>query len=270
MAADGGGDGPAEAGSGTTSIDERIAARRAQVRRDRRLARRRRTFAVAITLLVLVVLVAVERSPLVGLERVEIVGVDRVSEAAVRDAAQLALGTSTLRLRLGAVEERITELPLIRTATARRLDPLSVRIEVEERQPALQVSGDDDVLLDREGVVLGPADGSIEIPSGVVPVEVVDEVPAPGERPEQGSPLDGAVRTWRGLSGPLRVEVASFAADAQGRLTLQLQQGTEVRWGAAERTDEKVRALGAVLEDLAGTSVEAIDVTAPGRPAVEP
>lgn len=252
------------------AMDERIAERRAEVRRDEQLRRRRRTVRVAVALLVLVVLVAVERSPLVGLEEIEVVGTERLTAAEVREAADLAPGTSTLRLRLRAVEERVAGLPLVAAADASRVDPLTVRIAVTERVPALRLTGDPGWLLDREGTVLAPADGSVEVPAGAVRVVASGEVPAPGEGPEGGSPLAAAVGTWRGLTGALRAEVTLVRADAAAEVLLELRDGTEVRWGRAERHDEKSRALGAVLEDLAGAQVTTIDVTAPGRPSVAP
>jgi cell division septal protein FtsQ len=53
-------------------------------------------------------------------------------------------------------------------------------------------------------------------------------------------------------------------------LDLELDDGTLVHLGRADRMDEKARALGAVLEDLDGRPVAAIDVRAPGRPVVIP
>lgn len=274
MADDGPDDGApdldAAAGPGTR-IDGRIAERRRSVRRERQLTRRRRTLVVVLSVVVIAALIAVERSPLVGIERVEVAGTERLTAAEVRAAADLEIGTSTLRLRLGEVEQRVAKLPLARTASARRLDPLTVHIDVEERVPALRVrAGDDDVLVDREGVVLAPADGSVDVPSALLPVRVSGSAPPLGERADTGTPMDAALRTWRGLSGPLRVEVEALRADAAGDVELTLRSGTEVRMGDAQRLDEKVRALGAVLEDLEGTPVQAIDVTAPGRPAVDP
>jgi cell division protein FtsQ len=118
-------------------IDDRIAERRREVRRERQVARRRRTLATVGVLLFLLVVWLVERSPLVGLESIEVVGTERLTEEQILEAADLELGTSTLRLRLGRVEERVEALALVGTADARRVDPLRVRIEVVERVPVL-------------------------------------------------------------------------------------------------------------------------------------
>jgi cell division protein FtsQ len=164
------------------------------------------------------------------------------------------------------VEERVEELPLVRSADARRLDPLTVLIEVVEREPVLTVQGrGEHVLVDRDGIVL--AEGRVdELPV----VRLREAPPAPGEQVEEHPALANAHRAWRSLSGPLRADVVRYDARDPDDLTLRLRSGVDVRFGRAERVDEKVRALGAVLEDLGDTPVAAIDVRAPSAPVVTP
>lgn len=258
-------DPPAGAG-----IDDRIAARRRTVRADRRAVRRRRTVRVLVAVLVLAALVLVERSPLVGLESVTVTGVERLEVAQVRDVAQLEPGTSTLRLRLGAVERRVTELPLVASVTARRVDPLTVEIAVVERTPVFRTAGSDPHLLDRAGTVIAPADGSVDVPDGLVELSIGGDPPQLGSTPGAGTATGSGVRVWRELTGPLRVEIEAVDVSGGGEVSLSLRTGVEVLIGRAERIDEKARALGAVLEDLDDTAVRRIDVTAPNRPAVTP
>jgi len=246
-------------------IDERIAERRKQVREERRRGRLRRTITVAVLVVLVLVLVVVERSALVALEEVRVAGTERLDESDVLEAAGLELGSSTLRLNLRGAAGRVEDLALVRTASARRLDPLTVLIEVEERVPVLVAeSRRGAVLVDREGVVFDEA-GDEE---GLPVVVVADRLPAVGDGVEVSPGLANAHEVWRGLSGPLRVEVVRYEATGPDELTLVLDDGVEVRFGRAERIDEKVRALGAVLEDLAATDVAEIDVRAPSAPVV--
>jgi cell division protein FtsQ len=245
-------------------IDERIAERRAAVRDERRRSRLRRTLSVVLLLLVLVALLLVERSALVGLEEVRVAGTQRLDPADVRAAAALELGTSTLRLPLRAATERVEALPLVRQASSRRLDPLTVLIEVEERRPALVVlAGDEARLVDRDGIVID--EGRVD---GPPIVRLRGEPPAVGQTVEADPALANAHRAWRGLSGDLRAQVTTYRAGGPDELTLELASGIEVRFGRAERIDEKVRALGSVLGDVGDTPVEVIDVRAPGAPVV--
>ncbi|MFO7777826.1 MAG: FtsQ-type POTRA domain-containing protein [Nitriliruptoraceae bacterium] len=250
-------------------IDERIAERRAAVRDDQRRDRLRRTRRTVLVVLLLAGLVALERSPLVGLEEVEIAGTQRLSTAQVSDAADLELGTSTLRLGLQEVIERVEALPLVHRATARRTDPLSVRIEITERVPSLVASGEGTSrYLDRDGVVIDDL-GPDERPRSSLPVIALLAVPPPvGELVAADPALANAHAVWAGLTGSLRAEVATYRAAGPDELTLELQSGIEVRFGRAERTDEKVRALGAVLDDVGDTPIGSIDVRAPQAPVV--
>lgn len=247
-------------------IDDRIAQRRREVREGRRRARLRRTLTVAGLLVALVGVVVLERSPLVGLEEIRVTGAERLEEPRVRAATGLDLGTSTLRLRLGRVEERVAALPAVREVSARRLDPLTVLVEITEREPALVVTGPGGpVLVDREGVVM--AEGRVE---GLPRIRIDGRTPRPGARVAEEPALHNAFRVWRGLSGPLRTDVVRYEASGPEDVVLRLESGVAVRFGRATRVDEKVRALGAILEDVGDAEISAIDVRPPQRPFVVP
>ncbi len=250
-------------------IDERIAERRAAVRDDRRRSRLRRTLWAAVLLAVVAGLLALERSALVGLEEVTVGGVERLDPDEVRTAADLELGTSTLRLGLREATERVEDLPLVERAEGRRSDPLTVHLEVVERTPVLTVRGEDVVrYIDREGVVIDEVTEEERDTSTGPEIVLGSEPPAVGERVAEEPALANAHAAWQGLSGPLRAEVVRYRAAGPDELTLELASGIEVRFGRAERIEEKVRALGAVLEDVGDTPIEAIDVRAPRAPVV--
>lgn len=249
-----------------TGMDSRIAQRRAQVRRQRMRRRRRRTvLAVALAALVAAG-VGIERSPLVALAEVEVVGAERVSGDRIRAAAALPLGTSTLRLDLGAADRRVEALPWVRRADIHRVDPLTVRVSVVERRPVATVAvGGRELLVDAEGVVLA---------EGTAPRLVVVEVdgasaPAPGERLEGVPAAANALAAYTGLPGPLRAQVARIEARGAQDAELVLRAGTRVRFGRADRIDEKARTLGALLGTVGGTA-RTIDVRAPSNPVVVP
>lgn len=245
-------------------IDDRIAARRQEVREDRRRRRLRRTVILGVIVALAIAVVLIERSPLVGLEEVQVSGTERLTEAQVRDAAAIPLGTSTLRLGLGPAAERVSALPLVREASARRIDPLTVVIEVVERQPVLVADdGERQMLIDRDGVVI--AEGALD---ALPRVRVDAATPTAGATVTGHPALHNAHRAWEGLSGPLRARVHRYDAPAPDDLALLLDDGIEVRFGRAERVAEKVRALGAVLEDVGSTPITRIDVRAPGAPVV--
>lgn len=245
-------------------MDARIAERRREIRSERRQRRWRRTRSALVALAVLAVLVALERSPLVAIEQVEVVGTERLAPEEVLEHAAVELGSSSVRLRPAEVEARVAALPLVRSASVRRLDPLTVRVEVVERAPVLRVEGRDAaVLLDRDGVVVDEAAGE-DLPV----VRIAETAPEPGSRVDVSPAAANAHAVWQGLSGPLRATVVTYEAAGPDELTLRLASGVQVRFGRAERLDEKVRALGAVLEDVGDTPVQGVDVRAPRAPAV--
>lgn len=246
-------------------VNERIAERRREVRDQRRRRRLRRTVTVASLLVLAAIAVAVERSPLVALSEVRVEGSVRMDPDEIRAAADLPLGTSTVRLRLGAAEARVEALPAVATAQARRLDPLTVLIEITERVPVLVASnGTRSVLLDADGVSLASGDQP-GLPRITVPVG--GDLPGPGEQASAVPAVANAHAAFHGLSGPLRAEVVTLEAAGSGELDLLLASGVRVRFGRAERLEEKSRALGAVLEE-AGEGVTVIDVRAPRTPVV--
>ncbi len=248
-------------------VDERIAARRAEVRDDRRRRRLRRTILVVVLLVVAVVAVLVERSSLVALAEVRVEGTNRLDADEIRTAADLELGTSTLRLPLDRARERVESLPLVATADVRRVDPLTVLIDVTERVPVAVVEdGDAAVLVDADGIVV--AEGREE---GLALIRMlVGQLPQPGEPITQAPAAANAHAALAALPGPVRSLVDVYVAQGADELELALLDGTRVRFGRADRVDEKARALGAVIEDLDGRPVEQIDVRAPQRPVVVP
>lgn len=252
------------------AVDERIAERRREVRDERRRARLRRTLAVLGLLAVLGVGYAVERSPLVALSEIQVSGTERLDPDAVIAAADLDLGTSTLRLDLGEAERRVRALPVVGAVEAQRVDPLTVRITVVEREPLLAVSsGRDGVLVDGAGVVIarGAEDGLVPVllPTGT-------SLPAPGERVASVPALAAAHRIHRELPPELRQRVARIEAHSVEEVDVRLRMPTGepvlVHLGRAERVDEKARALLAVLADVGDVALASIDVRAPATPVV--
>lgn len=249
-------------------VDERILQRRRDVRAERKQRRLRRTFGLLALVVLLAVALMIERSSLVALAEVRVDGTQRLSDSEVREAAALQLGTSTLRLRLGRAEERVEALPLVAEATVRRLDPLTVQIDVVEREPAMNVrAGSRELLLDADGVALVE-----DFESGLPLIELPPATPLPtlGQMPSPDTALGNAIALHAELPGPLRAEIQRYEAGAPDAVTAILRNGIEVLFGRADRVDEKARALGAVLEDLAGESVSTIDVRAPRAPVVIP
>lgn len=247
-------------------VNERIAARRAEVRAGRRRRRLRRTMVLVGLAVVVAGLVALERSSLVALVEVEVVGLERLERADVLAAAEVRPGMSVLRIRRNAVRERVEALPLVDQARVERLGALGLRIEVDEADPAVTATfGDRSVLVGTDGLVLGEGEAP-----GTPVVVLSGPVPRPGTTVDDMPSLAAAHAVVLGLPGPLGALVEHVRAVASDDVRLVLEGGVVVRWGDESRADEKARALGAVLEDLDGRPVTTIDVRAPMAPTVTP
>jgi cell division protein FtsQ len=245
-------------------MDERIADRRAGVRRERRASRLRRTLVVTAALVTIGALVWLEQSEMASVRSVEVVGIERVAVDTVLEAAAIPPGRSVLRLNSAAVEARVQALPVVRSASVRRAGLDRIVIEVVERQPVLVVDYRGmQRLLDRDGVVI--EDGGF---AGVPLVRLVTPPPPVGGTTAAHAALANAYRAWAGLSGPLRAQVLFLNAPDDVGLELELTSGITVRFGRAERIEEKVRAIGAVLDDIAGSEITIIDVRVPSVPVV--
>lgn len=91
-------------------------------------------------------------SPVFGLDRVVVEGAELTGDAAVRQAAGLAIGQRLVTLRTDELVDRVEALPAIADARLRVGLPGTVTIDVVERRPILawQV-GDRRLLLDVDG-----------------------------------------------------------------------------------------------------------------------
>jgi len=97
------------------------------------------------------------------LETIEVRGNRTLPAHLVQEAAGVAPGASLLRVDLRAVRARIEADPRVRTASVGRRLPDTLVVEVSERVPVALVRGASDLIVDREGAVVG------EHPIGVGP-----------------------------------------------------------------------------------------------------
>lgn len=245
-------------------VDDRIAARRAEVRSSRRRARLRRTLLGLVVLVLIGGGVWFEGSEHATVRSVVVEGTTLLDEATVVAASDVAAGDPAVRLWPASVVDRVELLPLVRSATVGRRGLRDVIITVEERAPVYVVTYRmTSSLVDREGIVLA-REGDERLPT----VRVVTPPPAPGETVVGHAALANAHRVWQGLSGPLRSRVVEMRAPDEDGLELVLEDAPVVVFGRSEQLDEKVRALGAILDDVAGSDVTLVDVRVPGFPVV--
>jgi len=245
-------------------VDERIARRRAEVRTARRRARLRRTLLVLLLVVCLGVAVWFERSEYAAVREVEARGMVRLAASDVIGASGVAPGDRALRLIPSRVVRDVEALTLVRSARLERSGLGRITILVEERPPVYSAAFREmSVLVDRDGIVVDSgSDPRLPV------VRLATPPPAPGGLVVSHPALANAHRAWTGLSGPLRSRVVEMVARDVDGLEFVLLDGPLVRFGRAERMEEKVRAMGAILDDAAGSGITMLDVRVPGFPVV--
>lgn len=189
-----------------------------------------------------------------AVNRVTIEGQDRTSNASIVKALGLDHDTSTLAFDTAAAQDRLEELPMVRSAQVMRLLPSQLHVVLEERVPyAVWQHNSALSLVDQDGMVLKTLKG----------------------RTDTGFPLivgEGAAKHARELLDELahwpkiKTKVQAAIRVADRRWNLKLQNGLEIRLpeGDASRALSKVDQLDAKHKILSGDAV-AVDLRLPDR-----
>ncbi|MEA2434496.1 MAG: cell division protein FtsQ [Actinomycetota bacterium] len=203
---------------------------------------------------------------MLDVREIQVTGSKHVNGDDVESVA-LVRGDNLLTLSTAHVVERVETLPWVKSARVERRLPGTIRIRIEERRPAMILSlGEARWTLDAHGRVLQPgiADKGLPVLGGVAVGDV-----APGASVTAPEARD-ALAAWRGLPASLRRQVIGIFAPTVERLTLSLDDGTLIRYGAAEAMEAKNEVLRSLLADLAaeGRNASYIDLRVPTSPAV--
>ncbi|MCO4747456.1 MAG: FtsQ-type POTRA domain-containing protein [Proteobacteria bacterium] len=103
---------------------------------------------------------ALVRPDLMMVERVEFVGQGRADSPSLRHLSDIRNGTTIWSVDVDGARQGVERHPWVRSATARRVFPDTVRIEVEERTPIALLRLDGLYYVDRDGEVFLEVDGS--------------------------------------------------------------------------------------------------------------
>jgi cell division protein FtsQ len=208
-------------------------------------------------------------SPLLDVREVKVVGAKETSASAVIDASGLIdSAPNLLLLSTTEVVEAIETLPWVAEVEVDRMLPGTVRVRIEEREPALVLSlGRARWTLDAQGNVLtgGEAVKGLPVLDGIEVGGV-----EPGTRLVTGE-ARSALKVLDSLPRSIRDRLAGISAPTIELISLELTDGTEIRFGAAERLAAKNEVTKALLAKIKaeGRSVAYIDVRVPANAAVK-
>jgi cell division protein FtsQ len=204
------------------------------------------------------------RSPFLDVERVVVEGATQSGARAVENASAVRRSQALLDVDAKGAARRVTALPWVLRAEVRRDWPGTVRIRVTERVPVAvtRANGGTWALLDQSARVLALVPTA---PPGLAVVDGLPEAGAPGSR--FGARAVEALGVVSTLPPALAPRVAAVAVGDEG-ISLRLAPQGEVRLGAAEAMEEKLRAALTVLGVVDGRTVATLDVRIPAAPVL--
>jgi cell division protein FtsQ len=249
-----------------TRTDPRISRRRKAVARSKR---RRSITRVLVAAGLLFSVWLAFFSPLLAVREIRLSGATYTTAADVERIVGLDSSDNLLLLSTDEVTEAVLTLPWVKSADVERKLPGTVKLTVTEREPALTVAlGEERYLVDRRGRVLAEGQTADDLPV-LAGLEV--ESPEPGQR-FSSTELKTALAAFSSMPRSLRRDVRAVFAPTVERITFQMSDGIQVRYGAAEEMNSKNEVLEVLLARLRaeGSTASYVDVRVPEAPAVSP
>jgi cell division protein FtsQ len=204
----------------------------------------------------------VSNSPLFDLRDLRVDGNTHLTVTQVARLSGLTARSNVLWTGAGSIEQRLAADPWVLHATVTRHLPSAITIDIVERVPTAVTAGDQPMLVAGDGMVLGRATSSTELPLIVPPPGGVTV----GER----LPISTELTILAALPDSLRPMVTTVTRKGDGSLALMMRDGVTVYYGDAADVEAKAEALHAVLAWASRAHVHPtyVDVRAPGAPAI--
>lgn len=184
---------------------------------------------------------------------VSVAGTDVLTPRAVRQAAQVPLGTPLATVDLKAISARVENLPAAARVDVSRSWPDTVRIQVTERRAVAVVDRDGSLRgVDEDGVLFRGYDKRPDLPL---------------IRTRAGTRSDAlaeAAKVAGSLPQRLSARVDYIRVHTVDTIALELHDGRTVRWGSADDSAQKAKVLAVLLKQKAST----YDVSVPGQPVI--
>ncbi|MDP9275436.1 MAG: FtsQ-type POTRA domain-containing protein [Chloroflexota bacterium] len=216
-----------------------------------------------------VAIVAASFGPFWRIREVAIEGAHHVTVDAVVTASEL-VGAQSFTASAARARARLVKLPAVRDARVEIRIPDHARVVLSERVAiARWVSGGTELFVDAEGVLFSSLD-----PRAAPEIRVTDEQKTrqAGDRLDPAL-VDAATKLARLGPGELRSDATSprvvLAAGATG-LVLRVAAGWEIRFGGAERIDDKIALARRFLRDNQQRKLDYVDVRSPDQIVFSP
>jgi cell division protein FtsQ len=201
-------------------------------------------------------------SSVLNVRRVEVDGMKTMSAADIRTQADVPIGGPLARLKLGQIETRVARMPRVDSVEAHRRWPHVLVITVQERVPIAWVEIDGQVrLVDRNGVDFRTVrTGPTSLTE--LRIEAID----PDVRVKAFESATRIIVFLREDGRDVFNRLKYVSADTQDSIHLKLNDDRTVVWGSAERNEDKLAVLRALLK---GVRASRYDVSAPELPTTK-
>lgn len=208
------------------------------------MARRRRKIGgVFILLLLFIIAVTVALTvPVFNITSVIVTGNARLSEEEVLAVAGIPVGTNIYRVSMGKAEERLTAMPYVLSAEARRKFPARVHIKIEEREEKAAVVCDGGyAVIDSTARVLRLSAEEENLPlvsgSGVVSASPGKTI----EMKEEGFCDDFTALLSALDAADMGIEISRIAIENTADVSVETEHGLEIHLGGMDDLDYKFK-----------------------------
>jgi len=200
---------------------------------------------------------AIARMVGLGIERVTISGIDQLREAEVLGAAGINSKTSLAFLDVGEVRERLERVPLIKSASVRKLYPNELVVTLSERQPhaVWQLNGE---------LFIIAADGTV--------IDLMQDARFADLPFVVGERANARTKDYLALldiAGPLKGRIRAGTLVSGRRWTLKMDNGLDVRLPETGVAEAMARLVKLEREQkILEKDVIAVDLRMPDRVVV--
>ena len=221
---------------------------------------RRWTIAALALVAVAAVAVAVTYTPLFAAANIRLDVPPGLRRADVLSLARVNDRSNVFHLDTDAVERRLEGDPRILEARVTTSLPDGIAIEIVPR-PAVAVTGTPQTLVGADGVVIGPAGSTTDLPRLIT---------AHGQPPGTAD-REIAAAAAAAFGAALREEIDAVIVASDGTLRIRLAAGFSAMFGAASELEAKAESLAALLAWMhdEGVTVVSADLTVPGSPTAK-
>ncbi len=258
------------------AVDPRLADRRQQVRMDLADARSRPFLLLFVLAAAVVIGIAVLLSPFFSVRSVQISGVEPRFEQMIRSAGQIETGTPIIRVRAGAVRDRLSNLPWVGAVQVQKRWPSTVIVRIRQRKAiaVVETAAGARARVDKDGQILETGIGADTLPT----------VSVSGSKLVAGAQITGSTKSVLRMLGAQTPEIRRLVTSARlvdGSVELEVRAGSIppllVNLGSATDLAAKGTSLDLLVHDPELFRVRkgepkavafAIDLRAPDSPVV--